>query len=128
VLTHHVNFTASFSGSVLLGDRCLCFHIADIPGAASPPPGWPSRSDGEALAAYLLSQHQRYLAYTTFSLPEAEKRVKDASTDPHATQWIRSEDEIWLASFRQFDEQAHSRQHQYDDGNLILLDLPTKDK
>jgi hypothetical protein len=112
----------------LLDFKAHPIHIADIPGAASPPPGWPSRSDGEALAAYLLSQHQRYLAFTTFSLPDAEKRVKDASTSPNATQWIRSEDEIRLASFRQFDQLAASRHHLYDDGNLILLDLATKAK
>jgi hypothetical protein len=112
----------------LLDFKTHHINIADIPGAASPPPGWPSRSDGEALAAYLLSQHQRYLAFTTFSLPDAEKRVKDASTSPNATQWIRSEDEIRLASFHQFMDLARSRKHLYDNGNLVLLDLATKAK
>jgi hypothetical protein len=109
----------------LLDFKAHPIHLADIPGAASPPPGWPGRSDGEALAAYLLSQHQRYLAFSTFSLPDAEKRVKEASTSPHATQWIRSEDEMRLDSDRQFDELAASRLHLFDDGNLILLDLAT---
>jgi hypothetical protein len=100
--------------------------IADIPGAASLPPGWPARSDGNALAAYFLSNHRRYLALTAFDLPEIEKGNTKAIDNPATTQWIRSESEIRIASFRQFDQLVHSRRHLYDDGSLIVLDLATR--
>jgi hypothetical protein len=101
--------------------------IADIPGAASLPPGWPSRSDGNALAAYLLSKHRRYLAltFTASTLPDVEHRERTETSNPSTTQWIRSEAEIALASFLQYDQLIHSRRHLYDDGNLVILDLAT---
>jgi hypothetical protein len=101
--------------------------IADIPGAASLPPGWPSRSDGNALAAYLLAQHRRYLAltFTATSLPLVEKRVVMENADPTATQWIKSEAQIRLASYRQYEQLLHTRRHLYDDGTLYVLDLAT---
>ena len=100
--------------------------IADIPGAASLPPGWPARSDGNALAAYLLSNHRRYLALTAFDLSEIEKGNTKTIDNPATTQWIRSESEIRIASFRQFDQLVHTRRHVYDDGSLIVLDLATR--
>jgi hypothetical protein len=101
--------------------------IADIPGAASLPPGWPSRSDGNALAAYLLAHHRRYLAVTfdetTVSL--AEKRLFAEMADRTSTQWIISEAQIRLASYRQYEQLMHTRAHVYDKGGLIVLDLAT---
>ncbi len=101
--------------------------IADIPGAASLPPGWPSRSDGNALAAYLLSHHRRYLAltYTSSTLAEVETREQSELADHSTTQWIQSEAQIRLASYRQYDQLIHSRRHLYENGNLIVLDLAT---
>ncbi len=111
----------------LLNFKSRDIAIADIPGAASLPPGWPSRSDGNALAAYLLSQHRRYLAltYTPSTLPEVEKRELSELADHSTTQWIQSEAQIRLASYRQYDQLIHSRHHLYEDGNLIVLDLAT---
>lgn len=99
--------------------------IADIPGAASLPPGWPSRSDGNALAAYLLAHHRRYLAATfdATTVPLAEKRELAEMADPTSTQWIISEAQIRLASYRQYEQLMHTRAHIYDAGNLIVLDL-----
>jgi hypothetical protein len=101
--------------------------IADIPGAASLPPGWPARSDGNALAAYLLSNHRRYLAlsYQPSTLQDVLEREQLQVGDPHVTQWIKSEAEIRLASYRQYDQLMHSRRHLYDAGNLVVLDLAT---
>ncbi len=101
--------------------------LADIPGAASLPPGWPSLSDGNALAAYLLSQHRRYLAltYTPSTLAEVEKREISELADHSTTQWIQSEAQIRLASYRQYDQLIRTRRHLYDDNNLIVLDLAT---
>jgi hypothetical protein len=101
--------------------------IADIPGAASLPPGWPSRSDGDALAAYLLAQHRRYLAVTfdATTVPLAEKRLVAEIADRTSTQWIISEAQIRLASYRQYEQLMQTRAHVYDAGNLIVLDLAT---
>ncbi len=92
--------------------------IADIPGAASLPPGWPSRSDGNALAAYLLARHRRYLAVTfdATTVPLAEKRELAEMADPTSTQWIISEAQIRLASYRQYEQLMHTRAHIYDKG------------
>ena len=103
-------------------------NIADIPGAASLPPGWPSRSDGEGLAAYLLSQHQRYLVLTVFNLSKVEEAEQSGIDNPGNTEWIRSEDKIQLSSYRQYDQLVHSRHHLYDDGSLIVLDLANTDR
>ncbi len=111
----------------LLDFRSHAMDIADIPGAASLPPGWPSRSDGDALAAYLLSHHLRYLAlsFNASTLPNVALREQEELADPDTTQWIRSEAQIRLASYRQFAQLLHSRRHIYDHGDLIVLDLAT---
>ncbi len=111
----------------LLDFRSHAIDIADIPGAASLPPGWPSRSNGDALAVYLLSHHLRYLAlsFDTFTLPNVALREQEELADPNTTQWIRSEAQIRLASYRQFVQLLHSRRHIYDHGDLIVLDLAT---
>jgi len=109
----------------LLDFKSRDIAIADIPGAASLPPGWPSRSDGNALAAYLLAHHRRYLAVTfdATTVPLAEKRELAEIADPTSTQWIISEAQIRLASYRQYEQLMHTRAHLYDVGNLIVLDL-----
>jgi hypothetical protein len=58
--------------------------IADIPGAASLPPGLPSRFDGNALAAYLLANHRRYLAlsYDPSTLQDVLEREQLQVGDP----------------------------------------------
>jgi hypothetical protein len=111
----------------LLDFKARNIDLADIPGAASLPPGWPSRSDGNALATYLLSQHRRYLAltYTPSTLSEVEKREISELADYNTTQWIQSEAQIRLASYRQYNQLIHSRRHLYDGGDLIVLDLAT---
>ena len=109
----------------LLDFKSRDIAIADIPGAASLPPGWPSRSDGDALGAYLLAHHRRYLAATfdATTVPLAEKRLSTEMADPTTTQWIISEAQIRLASYRQYEELMHTRAHVYDAGGLIVLDL-----
>jgi hypothetical protein len=118
---------ASVDDPFLLDFKSHDIAIADIPGAASLPPGWPARSDGNALAAYLLANHRRYLALTfdASTMPEVLKREQTQVGNPTTTQWIKSEAEIRLASYSQFDQLIHSRRHLYDDGNLIVLDLAT---
>src|SRR3981189_2145024 len=54
---------ATADNPFLFDFRAPSISIADYPGAAGPPPGWPSHQDGEALARYLLANHLRYLVY-----------------------------------------------------------------
>jgi hypothetical protein len=109
----------------LLDYRTHRLYIADFPGAASLPPGWPGRSDGEALASYLLSQNIRYLAHS-YSKDEADQsHLIAVMHDQSITQWIRSEDEMMLDSHRQYADLARTRRHLYDDGSLYVLDLAT---
>ncbi|MGC9199599.1 MAG: hypothetical protein ACP5E5_11790 [Acidobacteriaceae bacterium] len=107
--------------------RSYPIAIADIPGAASLPPGWPSRSSGDVLASYLLSHHLRYLALTfdSSTLSNVSLREQEELADPNTTQWIRSEAQIRLAGYRQFEQLIHSRRHIFDQGNLVVLDLAT---
>jgi hypothetical protein len=118
---------ASVDDPFLFNFKSRDIAIADIPGAASLPPGWPSRSDGNALAAYLLAQHRRYLALTfdASTLPLSEIRESAELANPTSTQWIISEEQIRLASFRQFEQLIHTRRHLYENGNLVVLDLAT---
>jgi len=73
----------------------------------------------------LLAHHRRYLAATfdATTVPLAEKRLSTEMADPTTTQWIISEAQIRLASYRQYEELMHTRAHVYDAGGLIVLDL-----
>lgn len=110
----------------LLDYRTHHIDIADFPGAASLPPGWPGHSDGEALASYLLSHHIRYLAHS-YSRDESERGyLISVMNNKSITQWIRSEDEMMLDSRRLYSDLAKTRKHLYDDGSIYVLDLATR--
>jgi hypothetical protein len=114
---------ATVTNSFLLDYRLNAISIADYPGAASLPPGWPSRSDGNTLASYLLAHNLRYLvcSYADF-IPLDHEAVK-VLHDPSRTQWIHSEQAILLRSHQQYAELAQTRRHLYDDGQIYVLDL-----
>lgn len=116
---------ATVDDTFLLDYRTHHIDIADFPGAASLPPGWPGHSDGEALARYLLSHHIRYLAHS-YSKDEADEgHLLSTMNDKSITQWIRSESATGFDSHRQYRELARTRRHLYDDGSLYVLDLAT---
>ena len=108
----------------LLDFRQQPIYMADVPGGASLPPGWPARQSGEALARYLERSGVRYLAY---SYNDGVELTDDAATytmhDPHATQWIHSENALQLDAHHQYEELAQTRRHIFDDGKLFVLDL-----
>ncbi len=120
------NALATVDDTFLLDYRSRHIDIADFPGAASPPPGWPGRSDGETLARYLQAQHIRYLIYTYHpEITGFEAHLLSVINDPNVTQWIRSEDEMVLLTRRQYHQLADTRKHIYDDGTIYVLDLAT---
>jgi hypothetical protein len=116
---------ASLDNPFLLNFRTHSISIADYPGAASLPPGWPSRQDGEALGRYLLANHLRYLIYDYGYFADSDREAPHVIADTSRTQWIHSEASIALRSHQQYAELARTRLHLYDDGNIYILDLAT---
>ena len=116
---------ATVNNSFLLDFRTHDIKVADFPGAASLPPGWPSRQDGDALARYLLANHFRYLIYDYAGFAGDEAIAPSVIADPSRTQWVHSEIAITLRSYQQFAELGRTRRHLYDDGKMFVLDLAT---
>ncbi|HEY1993567.1 MAG TPA: hypothetical protein VGG81_04115 [Edaphobacter sp.] len=116
---------ASVDNPFLFDFRTHSIHIADYPGAASLPPGWPARQDGEALARYLLANHLRYLVYDYAYFADFDLEAPHVIADASRTQWIHSEAQITLRSHQQYAELARTRLHLYDDGKIYILDLAT---
>ena len=114
---------ASVTNSFLFDYRANDIKIADFPGAASPPPGWPSRGDGEVLAKYFLANNIRYLVCSYADAVIFDEVAVQILNDPSRTQWIHSEQAISLRSHQQYAELARSRRHIYDDGQIYVLDL-----
>jgi hypothetical protein len=114
---------ATVDNPFLFDFRAHSIGIADYPGAASLPPGWPSRQDGEALARYLLANHLRYLVYDYGYFAGFDREAPHVIADTSRTQWIHSEARIALRSHQQYAELAQTRLHLYDDGNIYILDL-----
>jgi hypothetical protein len=116
---------ATVDNPFLFDFRARSIGIADYPGAASLPPGWPSRQDGEVLARYLLANHLRYLVYDYGYFADFDREAPHVIADTSRTQWIHSEARIALRSHQQYAELAQTRLHLYDDGNIYILDLAT---
>jgi hypothetical protein len=116
---------ATVTNSFLLDYRANAISIADYPGAASLPPGWPAREDGEALARYLLANNLRYLVCSYADFGPLDHEAIHVLHDANRTQWIHSEAAITLRSRQQYAELARSRRHLYDDGQMYVLDLAT---
>jgi hypothetical protein len=116
---------ATVNNPFLFDYRAHSISIADYPGAASLPPGWPSRQDGEALARYLLANHLRYLVYDYGYFAGFDREAPHVIADASRTQWIHSEAKIALRSHQQYAELARTRRRLYDDGNIYVLDLAT---
>ncbi len=116
----------TLTDAYLLDFRRRTIYLADVPGAASPPPGWPARQSGEALAKFLLSHGIRYLAYSyADGASETDGAAAEQRANPKNSQWIRAEAEIALAAHHQYEDLGRSRRHLYDDGHSFLLDLAT---
>jgi hypothetical protein len=117
---------ATVNSSFLLDFRSHDIKVADFPGAASLPPGWPSHQNGDSLARYLLANHLRYLIYDYAGFAGDEEIAPSVIADPNRTQWVHSEIAITLRSYQQYAELAQSRRHLYDDGQMYILDLATR--
>ena len=110
--------------SFLLDFGARDIYMADMPGGASLPSGWPARQPGDALAKYLLDHGIRYLAYSYGdSASQPDEATLHQMNDTGATVWIRTEAEIVHGAHQQYRELAGSRRHLFDDGRIYVLDL-----
>jgi hypothetical protein len=116
---------ATVANSFLLDYRTHDIKVADFPGAASLPPGWPSRQDGNSLAHYLLANQIRYLIFDYAGFAGFDSIAPSVVADPSRTQWIHSETGVSYRSHQQYAELARTRRHLYDDGKMYVLDLAT---
>jgi hypothetical protein len=114
---------ATVDDSFLLDFRSHDINVADFPGAAGLPPGWPSRQGGESVARYLLANHIRYLIYDHAGFAGDEAIAPQYLADPTRTVWFHTEIAITLHSYHQFEDLARTRRHLYDDGKMYVLDL-----
>ena len=120
----HTVVLETLAYAFLLNYREHRVYMADVPGGASLPPGWPARQSGEALAGYLKACGIRYLAYSYHDGVELnDEAAAYTMRDPHATQWIHSENALQLDAHHQYEELAQTRRHIFDDGKLFVLDL-----
>ena len=100
--------------------------LADFPGCAGPPPGWPIRADGEALAKYLLGHSIRYLAYSYAGNAQLDYCRRVSVDLKHMS--IRSQVQYgnYLLANEQYLALRRTRQTLYDDGSTFIVDLATK--
>ena len=109
----------------LLDFRRNPIFIVDWPGGTSPPPGMPISSGSEELAAYLLSQSIRYVAYSYAH--EAGFWKKHYSTRlQHRHAWERTHAEHTFGFHDHLHELGTTRKRIYDDGEVFVLDLLVK--
>jgi hypothetical protein len=113
---------ATVNDSFVLDFRAQDINVADFPGSAGLPPGWPSQG-GDALARYLLANRIRYLVYDYAGFAGDEAIAPSALADPSRTLWFHTETAITLRSYHQFEELGRTRRHLYDDGKMFVLDL-----
>lgn len=97
--------------------------VADYPGGSSPPPGMPSFQGSETLAAYLLGNDVRFVAYSYrseagFDLGRWGHRLGEG-THP----WTRAQARLAFDFQRSLDELGRTRARVYDDGDVFVIDL-----
>ena len=106
-----------------LDERIL---LADWPGCAGLPPGWPIKKNGEALAEYLTSQSIRYLAYSYVGNAQLEFCLNPGGIYAHPSVRTQIQFGSYLLANKQYLELKQSRRIIYDDGKVFILDLATR--
>jgi hypothetical protein len=99
--------------------------LLDLPGAASPRRALPLMQGGEKVAAYLLAEGFRYLAFASPDRPQNDvyrrSHWKDLLVDSRPN--ARGAAPLYLAAFDDLDYLARTRHRLYDDGHFVVVDL-----
>jgi hypothetical protein len=108
----------------LLNQKTQTIDIADWPGAAGPPPGWPFPDHSEAVAQYLRQNHVRYLLYDyrfgqwiDINSCTVMEYIHPYSTELIVLFWLT------LLTHNQFDHLRARYRSVYDDGTIAAVDL-----
>jgi len=101
--------------------------LADWPGCAGLPPGWPINQNAEALASYLLGHSIRYLAYSYGKNSLINSRLGSDKVPPHQRS-VRTEIQYdsFIFADKQYMELRQTRKAIYDDGSVFILDLANR--
>jgi hypothetical protein len=97
--------------------------LADWPGCASLPPGWPIKQDGEALAKFLVGHSIRYLAYNYADNMQMWEIAHGTGDPTPPSPWLLTQCECYFRADRQYRQLKQSRKTVYDDGKVFVLDL-----
>lgn len=98
--------------------------IADYPGSAGLPPGFPQEESVERWTAYLRSAGIRYVMVTRGGIYD-RMRSYDEVGDPDTTirsPWVHQEFVLAKRYLRHFDEAAKTMEHYNTDG-IVIIDL-----
>jgi hypothetical protein len=101
-------------------------YIIDMPGAVALKPGLPSFKGPEAVAAYLLSQHIRFVAYSYANQANFTYAAVGTMLAPHVNPWLRDETRYALDFQDNLFKLGRTRKRIYDDGGNFVLDLSEK--
>jgi hypothetical protein len=97
--------------------------VADYPGGSSPPPGMPSFQGAEALAAYLIGQGVRYVAYSYRSEAGFDLERWGHRRHEETHPWTQAQARLAFDFQRSLDELGKTRAIVHDDGDVFVIDL-----
>ncbi len=100
--------------------------LADYPGCAGLPPGWPIHGDGDAVADYLLSHSIRYLAYTYAGNAQLDSCHYFEGHLPQMSVRSQVQYGTYLVADAQYRQLRATRRVLYDDGQVFMIDLASR--
>jgi hypothetical protein len=107
----------------LLDFKRNSIYVADVPGAASPPPGLPMFRGADEIADYLLSVSVRYVAYSYGDDAGFSRSSLIARQSPDSNKISRVEAMNIMDFGDALVELGRTRTHVYDDSANFVLDL-----
>lgn len=120
----HANAIENTAYPFLFSYRDRTIFLADWPGGASPPPGWPFRAGQEPLSAFLRRQSIRYLIYDNAYARwvDMEACIALENTNRNSQELVS----LWhltVLAHRQFNQLQANYRSIYDDGQIAVIDL-----
>jgi len=106
----------------LLNFKRNTIFIADLPGGASPPPGMPLFKGSEPLADYLTSQSLKYVA-SSYGTEAGYPKKSFLKPGKNTDYWVDNQVKNTLDFEASLKELGKTRKRVYDDGDIFILDL-----